>query len=65
VLEHHAAHGDFSRWLLDVFDDRHLGGHLRKIERRWARGEIGDLRDALTRPLGSVAADLEPRPEGP
>ena len=30
VLEHHAAHGDFSRWLLEVFDDRHLGGHLRK-----------------------------------
>ena len=64
VLEHHAAHGDFSRWVLDVFDDRHLGGHLRKVERRWARGEIGDLRHALTQPLSPVAAGPEPSPDG-
>ena len=56
VLEHHAAHGDFSRWVLDVFHDRHLGGHLRKVERRWARGELGDLRHALTQPLSPLAS---------
>ena len=65
VLEHHAAHGDFSRWVLDVFDDRHLGGHLRKIERRWARGEIGDLRDALTQPLGAVVGGPGPPSRAP
>jgi hypothetical protein len=64
VLEHHAARGDFSRWVLDVFGDRQLGGALRKIERRWSLGEIGDLRDALARPLLAVAADLEPRLDG-
>jgi hypothetical protein len=61
VLEQHAARGDFSRWVLDVFGDRQLGGHLRKVERRWSLGEIADLRAALTLPLLAVAADLEPR----
>ena len=51
VLDHHAARGDFSRWVLDVFGDPVAGAHLRKIERRWVRGEIGDLRQALTQPL--------------
>jgi hydroxymethylpyrimidine pyrophosphatase-like HAD family hydrolase len=60
ILDHHAAHGDFSRWILDVFGDRHLGGRLRKVERRWASGEIGNLRDALVQTLGAVAADRVP-----
>ena len=64
VLEHHAARGDFSRWVLDVFDDRHLGGHLRKVERRWARGEINDLRQALAQPLRPVQEDRKARPDG-
>ena len=59
VLEHHAAHGDFSRWVLDVFEDRHLGSRLGKIERRWSQGEIGDLRAALLQPLDGVVADTE------
>jgi hydroxymethylpyrimidine pyrophosphatase-like HAD family hydrolase len=57
VLAHHAAEGDFSRWMADVFDDRHLGGHLRKVEQRWARGEIGDLRQALRQPLELTGRD--------
>src|SRR5262245_30169944 len=64
VLEHHAAHGDFSRWVLDVFEDRYLGGQLGKIERRWTRGEIDDLRAALLQPLGAVIADPGPRSQG-
>jgi 3-deoxy-D-manno-octulosonate 8-phosphate phosphatase KdsC-like HAD superfamily phosphatase len=55
VLDHHAARGDFSRWVLEVFGDRVAGAHLRKIERRWACGEIGDLRQALAQPLHPVA----------
>lgn len=59
VLAHHAAQGDFARWMADVCDDQHLGGHLRKVERRWARGEIADLRHALIQPLDLAAADRE------
>jgi hypothetical protein len=64
VLAHHAAGGDFSRWIADVFDDRRLSGHLRKVEQRWARGEIGDLRHALCQPLELLAAERDRRAEG-
>jgi hydroxymethylpyrimidine pyrophosphatase-like HAD family hydrolase len=59
VLAQHAAQGDFSRWMVDVFDDRQLGGYLRKVEQRWTRGEIPDLRQALMQPLDLAAADRE------
>jgi hypothetical protein len=47
VLAHHARRGDFSRWVRDVFSDRLLGRQIRKLEARWARGEVRDLRPAL------------------
>jgi hypothetical protein len=50
VLAHHAEHGDFSRWVRDVFADVELARQLRKIEARWRRRELADLRrpiDAL------------------
>jgi len=47
VLAYHAARGDFSRWVLDVFADRTLGHQIRKLEARWSRGEIRDLRPRL------------------
>jgi hypothetical protein len=47
VLAHHAGRGDFSRWVLDVFGDRTLGHQIRKLEARWTRGEIRDLRPRL------------------
>jgi phosphoglycolate phosphatase (TIGR01487 family) len=49
VLAHHAARGDFSRWVLDVFSDRELARQLRKAEGRWLRGEQPDLRRAIER----------------
>ena len=49
VLAHHAGHGDFSRWVLDVFSDRELARQLSKTEARWRRREIPDLRAALGR----------------
>jgi hypothetical protein len=49
VLAHHASRGDFSRWILEVFNDRELGVQLRKIETRWSRGETPDLRLAIGR----------------
>ncbi len=49
ILAHHAARGDFSRWVLGVFSDPTLGQQLRKTEARWRRGELPDLRAALER----------------
>ncbi|MFI5324677.1 MAG: HAD hydrolase family protein [Candidatus Rokuibacteriota bacterium] len=47
VLAQHAEHGDFSRWVRDVFADAELARHLRKIEARWRRRELADLRRAI------------------
>jgi hypothetical protein len=47
VLANHAGRGDLSRWVLDVFGDRALGRQIRKLEGRWSRGEIPDLRPKL------------------
>jgi hypothetical protein len=52
----HAARGDFSRWLREVFADRELGGQLAKLERRWSRQEVYDLRRDLIR---LIAAAIE------
>ena len=54
VLAFHAARGDFSRWLLEVFADRELGRYLAKLEGRWNRRELHDLRGALERLLGGA-----------
>lgn len=51
VLVHHAQRRDFSRWVLGVFSDQELGRGLRRIEGRWGRGEIADLREAIDRLL--------------
>jgi hypothetical protein len=47
VLAPHAEHGDFSRWVRDVFADAELARQLRKIEARWRRRELADLRRAI------------------
>jgi hypothetical protein len=47
VLAHHAERGDFSRWVRDVFADAELARQLRKIEARWRRRELADLRRTI------------------
>jgi hydroxymethylpyrimidine pyrophosphatase-like HAD family hydrolase len=47
VLAHHAGHGDFSRWVRDVFADAELARQLQKIEARWRRRELADLRRTI------------------
>jgi hydroxymethylpyrimidine pyrophosphatase-like HAD family hydrolase len=47
VLAHHAERGDFSRWVRDVFADAELARQLRKIEARWRRRELGELRRTI------------------
>ena len=47
VLAHHATRKDFSRWIMGVFNDQDLGRAVRKLESRWMRGEIPNLREAM------------------
>jgi hypothetical protein len=58
VLDHHARRGDFSRWVHDVYGDVTASARLRKIERRWLRGEIGDLRPAIAQCLTPTTPGL-------
>ena len=46
VLRHHAPHGDFSRWIADVFHERHLATTIAAIERRIRPGCAGAIVDA-------------------
>jgi hypothetical protein len=54
VLAHHARRHDLSRWLLDVFAARELGGQIAKLERRWSRGEVSGLRQAILRLIATA-----------
>ncbi len=63
VLRFHATRGDFSRWLLGVFADRELGRQLAKIERRWGRDEIHDLRHAIERLIAAAMSRAGGRDE--
>jgi hypothetical protein len=47
VLAHHAERGDFSCWVRDVFADAELARQLGKIEGRWRRRELADLRRTI------------------
>ena len=47
LLAHHAGRGDFSRWIQDVFADAELARQLQKVEARWRRGELTDLRQSV------------------
>ena len=49
-LEHHVAHGDFSRWAHDVLGDADLAAGLAKLETTGATGAVGD-REELRRHL--------------
>jgi hydroxymethylpyrimidine pyrophosphatase-like HAD family hydrolase len=57
VLLDHASRGDFSRWIADVFLDRHLASQTRKAERRAAGDGAPSLRAAL---VGLLGALIEP-----
>lgn len=57
VLAHHAARGDLSRWIVDVFLDRRLASQVRKAERRAGQDGAPRLRAALT---GLLTRLMEP-----
>jgi hypothetical protein len=56
ALAYHAARGDFSRWIADVFAERRLAARVRKIERRWQADHRIPLRPALVGLLADVTA---------
>jgi hypothetical protein len=61
VLADHAGRGDFSRWVRDVFANRPVSRQLAKIEQRWGRGEIHDLRATLDRLISMATGRADDR----
>jgi len=45
----HARHGDFSRWIANVFYDHRLASDIRKIEQRCRLGHVSDVRQPIAR----------------
>jgi hypothetical protein len=61
VLLHHCAHGDISRWIREVFRDKHLARSVATIEAR----AVDVAADALRRDLvGALAAKQRRNPPG-
>jgi hypothetical protein len=54
ALGYHASRGDFSRWIADIFLDRHLASQIRKIERRWQAADDTPLWRALVALMDGV-----------
>lgn len=50
-LEGHAHRSDFSRWIAEVFGDQPLAADMRKVERRFRRGEVTRLCESLIEPI--------------
>ena len=47
VRRDHAHRGDFSQWVRGVFGDHDLARQLGKVEARWRRRDLDDLRAAI------------------
>ena len=61
VLEHHLAHGDFSRWILGTIQDRDLAAAVGAIERNLvARHAAGSCTRASTCSMSSTRATSPP-----
>ena len=51
ALESHAARGDFSRWIRDVFGDEPLAVKIRQVEKDFRKGRIAHLGESLAAPI--------------
>lgn len=47
TVDRHLRHGDFSRWIRDVFGDHVLAAQIHEVEERHRRGEEVDANDAI------------------
>jgi hypothetical protein len=51
VIRHHAAGGDFSRWIAEVIQDPVLAQNLRVLEERARRADLEELRREILRAI--------------
>jgi hypothetical protein len=49
VLAAHAHHGDFSRWIANVFHDHSLAADIRNVEQRFRVGHVHDLTTSISK----------------
>ncbi len=52
-IHHHLQHGDFSKWIADVFGDRRLAATLRRLEVDFQLNRSIDINDALIQAVRS------------
>jgi hypothetical protein len=50
-LDGHTRRSDFSRWIGDVFGDQPMAAEIRKVERRYRRGQAKNLCESLIAPI--------------
>jgi hypothetical protein len=51
VLAGHAQRSDFSHWIAAVFGDQPLAEEIRKVEKRYRRGQVNNLSETLKRTI--------------
>ena len=51
TIDSHAKHGDFSRWIGQVFGDRPLAVAIGEVEDQYRLGHVADLAKELVRPI--------------
>jgi hypothetical protein len=56
VIKDHLAHGDFRRWIEDVFGDCELSRAILRFERRDVSGARDGLRRAIADRYGEISA---------
>ena len=49
IIAAHAQHGDFSRWIAEVFHDHALASDIRKEEQRFRLGHVHDLTASISK----------------
>jgi hypothetical protein len=58
VIDHHLAHGDFSRWILGALQDRELAAAIGALERNAISRRAFDVRHARRRVRAEIASHL-------
>ena len=51
MLDLHLRHGDFSRWIADVFGDYALASEIESLEAQYCIGQVPDINGALAQAI--------------